>query len=107
MVEVLLYVHRNCIFFLGMGAQDIHLDFHTAPELECIRSFHLVFISLITSQSNNHVWFCAVGSTVLSRQFIASILACSFLCLFPERFRDRTSKLNIINFTNFFKHLPQ
>ncbi|KAK7090158.1 uncharacterized protein [Littorina saxatilis] len=47
------------------------------------------------------------GSTVLSRQFITSILACSFLCLFPERLRDRASKLNVINFTNFFKLLPQ
>ncbi|KAK7480564.1 hypothetical protein BaRGS_00028140, partial [Batillaria attramentaria] len=47
------------------------------------------------------------STTVLSRQFIASILACSFLCLFPERVRDRTSKLNVVNFTNFFKHLPQ
>lgn len=47
------------------------------------------------------------GVTVLSRQFIASILACSFLCLFPERARDRASKLNVVNFTNFFKHLPQ
>ncbi|XP_076454325.1 uncharacterized protein LOC143289235 isoform X2 [Babylonia areolata] len=47
------------------------------------------------------------GSTVLSRQLIASILACSFLCLFPERVRDRASKLNVVNFTTFFKQLPQ
>ena len=25
---MLLYVHRNCT-----GAQDVHLDFHTAPDL--------------------------------------------------------------------------
>ena len=31
-VEVLLYVHRN-VGLLGTGAQDGHLDFHTAPEL--------------------------------------------------------------------------
>ena len=31
-VEVLLYVHRNHSL-LGTGAQDGHLDFHTAPEL--------------------------------------------------------------------------
>ena len=35
LVEVLLYVHRNrrLNFSLGTGAQDGHLDFHTAPEL--------------------------------------------------------------------------
>ena len=33
-VEVLLYVHRNSRFHvLGTGAQDVHLDFHTAPVL--------------------------------------------------------------------------
>ena len=34
--EVLLYVHRNRRFItsiLGTGAQDVHLDSHTAPEL--------------------------------------------------------------------------
>ena len=30
--EVLLYVHRKRRL-LGTGAQDSHLDFHTAPEL--------------------------------------------------------------------------
>ena len=30
-VEVLLYVHRNRML-IGTGAQDGHLDFHTAPE---------------------------------------------------------------------------
>ena len=30
--SVLLYVHRNRNS-LGRGAQDGHLDFHTAPEL--------------------------------------------------------------------------
>ena len=29
-VEVLLYVH---VGLLGTGVQDVHLDFHTAPEL--------------------------------------------------------------------------
>ena len=32
-VEVLLYVHGNGVGLLGTGAQDGHLDFHTAPEL--------------------------------------------------------------------------
>ena len=33
-VEVLLYGHRNRRFIkLGAGAQDVHLDFHTAPKL--------------------------------------------------------------------------
>ena len=31
-VEVLLYVHRNRRFIRD-GTQDVHLDFHTAPEL--------------------------------------------------------------------------
>ena len=31
-VEVLLYVHRRRLIRDG-GAQDVHLDFHTAPEL--------------------------------------------------------------------------
>ena len=33
MVEVLLYVHRNRRLIRDGGAQDGHLDFHTAPEL--------------------------------------------------------------------------
>ena len=31
--SVLLYVHRDPTDYLGRGAQDVHLDFHTAPEL--------------------------------------------------------------------------
>ena len=30
---MLLYVHRNYKAYQGRGAQDGHLDFHTAPEL--------------------------------------------------------------------------
>ena len=30
---MLLYVHRNHKAYSGRGAQDGHLDFHTAPEL--------------------------------------------------------------------------
>ena len=33
LVEVLVYVHRNRRFIRGTGAQDDHLEFHTAPEL--------------------------------------------------------------------------
>ena len=33
MVKVLLYVHRNRVGLLGTGTQDVHLDYHTAPEL--------------------------------------------------------------------------
>ena len=32
-VEVLIYVHRNRRLTRDGGAQDGHLDFHTAPEL--------------------------------------------------------------------------
>ncbi|XP_071086187.1 serine-rich adhesin for platelets-like [Haliotis cracherodii] len=46
------------------------------------------------------------GSSILSKRCVAAILACSFLCLFPERERSRWTKLNVINFTNFFKQLP-
>ena len=28
-----LYVHRDLVDYKGRGAQDVHLDFHTAPEL--------------------------------------------------------------------------
>ncbi|KAH9512360.1 hypothetical protein Btru_039314 [Bulinus truncatus] len=45
------------------------------------------------------------GSTVLSRQFVCSVVACFFLCLFPERKRETKSNLNIVNFTTFFQHL--
>ena len=31
--SVLLYVHRDHKDYYGRGAQDGHLDFHTAPEL--------------------------------------------------------------------------
>ncbi|RUS74881.1 hypothetical protein EGW08_017369, partial [Elysia chlorotica] len=44
--------------------------------------------------------------TKLSRQFVCSVVACCFLCLFPERKRWNRSKLNTFNFTTFFKHLP-
>ena len=30
---VLLYVHRDRTDYQGRGAQDGHLDFHTAPEI--------------------------------------------------------------------------
>ena len=46
------------------------------------------------------------GDTELSRQFVCSVVACFFLCIFPERARDGKSRLNGINFTTFFKHLP-
>ena len=31
--EVLLYIHRNLRLIKDGGAQDGHLDFHTAPDL--------------------------------------------------------------------------
>ena len=30
---MLLYVHRDRKDYSGQGAQDVHLEFHTAPEL--------------------------------------------------------------------------
>ena len=32
---MLLYVHRDRTDHKGQGDQDVHLDFHTAPELRC------------------------------------------------------------------------
>ncbi|KAL3847294.1 hypothetical protein ACJMK2_018213 [Sinanodonta woodiana] len=40
-------------------------------------------------------------SIVLNRQQIASILACGFLCLFPDKDRGRGQKLDTVNFTQF------
>ena len=51
LVEVLLYVHRNRSFFLGTGAQDVHLDFHTAPELERAKPAKLNIEHAGTSQT--------------------------------------------------------
>ncbi|XP_064639529.1 uncharacterized protein LOC135495054 [Lineus longissimus] len=45
-------------------------------------------------------------SIELKRDFVASILACAFLCLFPRRPKDIASRLNDINFNNFFHYLP-
>ncbi|KAK6961926.1 poly(ADP-ribose) glycohydrolase, partial [Biomphalaria glabrata] len=45
------------------------------------------------------------GSTAVSRQFVCSIVAGFFLCLFPERKRETSPTFNIINFTTFFRHL--
>ena len=36
---MLLYVHRDRTDCLGRGAQDVHLDFHTAPDI-CV-SVHM------------------------------------------------------------------
>ena len=43
----LIYVHRNRRFFrkLGTGAQDGHLDFHTAPELSTEPSLRVALIT--------------------------------------------------------------
>ena len=40
-MQILVHVHRNQKDYLGRGAQDVHLDFHTAPELcaELVRVF--------------------------------------------------------------------
>lgn len=45
------------------------------------------------------------GTTEISRRLCCCIIACSFLCLFPEDNRGRGTKLNIINFTDYFRHL--
>ncbi|KAL5004025.1 hypothetical protein ScPMuIL_017481 [Solemya velum] len=49
------------------------------------------------------------GSIVLRRRAVASILACSFLCLFPERgktWKTKNETLNEISFSRFFRNLP-
>ena len=47
---MLLYVHRN-IGLLGTGAQDGHLDFHTAPAVSCILRNALLFQQLCRTKS--------------------------------------------------------
>ena len=51
--SVLFYVHRDSktITVLGTGAQDGHLDFHTAPELctEFITGVFVCFLYFISS----------------------------------------------------------
>ncbi|GAB1600502.1 uncharacterized protein LOC115214898 isoform X1 [Argonauta hians] len=45
-------------------------------------------------------------SIAVSRNLMSAIIACAFLCLFPERKKEKTSRLNSINFSNFFHYLP-
>ena len=86
---VLLYVHRNHRLFLGTGAQDGHLDLHTAPELcchvpipACMRKatlqqqtvtppalrLHLAGIAGVCSNSAGRLQRCKVDDTVLPVQ---------------------------------------
>ena len=46
---MLLYVHRDHNNYKGRGAQDVHLDFHTAPELwqSFLNMVHTEIIRLI------------------------------------------------------------
>ncbi|XP_014782076.1 uncharacterized protein LOC106877645 isoform X2 [Octopus bimaculoides] len=45
-------------------------------------------------------------SIAVSRNLMSAIISCAFLCLFPERKKEKTSRLNNINFSNFFRYLP-
>ena len=42
--SVLLYVYRDHTDCLGRGAQDGHLDFHTAPELVKMTKTRILYI---------------------------------------------------------------
>ena len=56
------FTSTEIVGLLGMGAQDVHLDFHTAPEL-CLLSWHLYEIAICPGiqmqgvvQFMPHVW---------------------------------------------------
>ena len=74
-VEVLLYVHTETEGLLGTGAQDVHLDVRTAPEL-CASA--CVQVSLISSgaillrtlyMNTNSCSSCLCGLILLSFKF--------------------------------------
>ena len=45
--SMLLYVHRDHEDYKGQGAQDGHLDFHTAPDLCSLHSLAVQFINVL------------------------------------------------------------
>ena len=71
-VEVLLYVHTETEGLLGTGAQDVHLDVHTAPEL-CASA--CVEVSLIYSRTS------LLRTLYMNRPLCASCL-CGLILLF-------------------------
>ena len=111
LLQVLLYVHRSHKAYYGRGAQDGHLDFHTAPEL-----FKFVFFSFFSSFQ---CWFTSTETTRLIRdeelrtttstftQLLNSALTymlaglCS--CWLPEVGSDFKHQLT----TSFLQTLPQ
>ena len=60
MSSVLLYVHRDHKdYHRGLGAQDVYLNFHTAPELSMRSSSVLLYVHRATEPSMRSVkcWF--------------------------------------------------
>ncbi len=57
--------------------------------------------------SNHYFFIYSAESVSVSRELVASIVACGFLCLFPGRSADRNSNFSPINFDNYFCHLSQ
>ncbi|XP_064614796.1 uncharacterized protein LOC135479023 [Liolophura sinensis] len=101
---------QNCIMY---GLFRFLQDTMDAEERSHVVKVTLPFVIDTALQIEKHIphgGLCMleqhVGKTVeLSRKLVSSILACALLCLFPERVRDKTAKLNFINFTNFFEYL--
>ena len=54
-ILVLLYIDRNHQAYWGRGAQDSHLDFHTAPEL------HLFSVALRSQRPYGVLWMGGPG----------------------------------------------
>ena len=71
MVEVLIYVH---VGLLGTGAQDVHLHFHTAPELWGYR-----LGALDIHKDGHHLYESSFGVTVKQKAVGSIPLRLSFL----------------------------
>lgn len=99
-------VYQGLVLFLEQVA--------SADEKECF--LHFIFPAIVDMACaidkllpHEGIPLCkkqCTNNVVLSRNLISSIISCAFLCLFPERKKDKTSRLNNINFTNFFQFLP-
>ena len=59
----------------------------------------------------SHVCLCVstADTLILSQKLMASIIACSFLCLFPEHHPNQglfLEKIAYMNFSNLFQQMP-
>ena len=68
---MLLYIDRNHQAYWGRGAQDSHLDFHTAPEL------HLFSVALRSQRPYGVLWMGGPGRHLDFTQLLGSALESS------------------------------